>query len=107
MCTLVQPISLLNAFHGQPLAIGVCLPASSLPAQYASWAADASWAVASSAVLLAIPIVVELQRETTVRVMQHQREMETQQIQVCSSRCLSRLMLHQWLPSLNRPGLCS
>lgn len=52
---------------------------------YAAWLGDLGWAVASSAVLLAIPIVVEIQRETTVRVMQKQREMETQQIQV---RCL-------------------
>lgn len=49
--------------------------------QYLSWAADASWAIATTALLLAIPIVVEIQRETTVRVMQHQREVETQQIQ--------------------------
>lgn len=53
---------------------------------YASWAGDLTWAVASSAVLLAIPIVVEIQRETTVRVMQKQREMETQQIQVSDKK---------------------
>ena len=52
-------------------------------APYASWAIDASWMIASSAVLLSLPIIVEIQREATVRVMQHQRELENQQIQVC------------------------
>lgn len=49
--------------------------------QYLTWAADASWAIASTAVLIAIPVVIEVQRETTVKVMQKQREYETQMME--------------------------
>lgn len=45
---------------------------------YLTWAADASWAIASTAVLVAIPVVIEVQRETTVKVLQKQKEMEVQ-----------------------------
>lgn len=50
-------------------------------APWGSWAVDVGWAVASSALLLALPIVIEVQREATVRIMQHQRELETTQLQ--------------------------
>lgn len=51
---------------------------SCTPLQYLTWAADASWAIASTAVLVAIPVVIEVQRETTVKVLQKQKEMEVQ-----------------------------
>ena len=53
----------------------------SAAAPWGAWAVDFAWAVGSSALLLALPIVVEIQREATVRVLQHQREVETAQLQ--------------------------
>ena len=49
--------------------------------QFIKTAADYAWFVGSSALLLALPIVVELQRETTVLVLQRQREAEMAQMQ--------------------------
>lgn len=51
------------------------------PAQYASVALDYAWFAGSTALLLAIPVLIEIQRETTVMVMQRQREAEIAQIQ--------------------------
>lgn len=75
-------------------ASGVVLRA----APYASWAVDASWMLASSAVLLALPIVIEIQREATVRVLQHQRELENQQIQVRAALQTPLALLRGRLP---------
>lgn len=55
--------------------------AYSTVAPYVSSAADAAWALGATALLLAIPVIVEVQRETTVMVMQKQREVEMQQMQ--------------------------
>ena len=41
--------------------------ALSAAAPWGAWAADFAWAAASSALLLALPLVVEIQREATVR----------------------------------------
>jgi hypothetical protein len=48
--------------------------------QYASWALDCAWFAGSTALLVSLPILIELQRETTVMVLQRQREFETQQM---------------------------
>lgn len=47
---------------------------------YASAALDYAWYAGSTALLLSIPILIEVQRETTVMVMQRQREAEIAQI---------------------------
>lgn len=39
------------------------------------------WFIGSSALLLTLPVLVEIQRETTIMVMQRQREAEMAQIQ--------------------------
>lgn len=39
------------------------------------------WAVGSTAVLLSLPVLLEIQRETTVMVMQRQREREISEMQ--------------------------
>jgi hypothetical protein len=49
--------------------------------QYATLALDYAWFAGSSALLLSIPILIEIQRETTVMVMQKQREVELNQMQ--------------------------
>lgn len=49
--------------------------------QYISTAIDYAWFAGSTALLLAIPVLIEVQRETTVMVMQKQREAELMQIQ--------------------------
>lgn len=46
-----------------------------------SWAGDASWAIGTTAALLSIPILLELQRETTLLTLQRQRDIELQSIQ--------------------------
>jgi hypothetical protein len=52
-----------------------------LALQIAALAGDYAWFVGSSALLLTLPVLVEIQRETTVMVMQRQRETEIAQIQ--------------------------
>jgi hypothetical protein len=49
--------------------------------QYLTWGADTAWAIASTAVIVALPVLVEVQRETTVMVMQKQREREITDMQ--------------------------
>lgn len=49
--------------------------------QYVSAGMDWAWFIGSSALLLSLPILVEVQRETTVLLMQRQREMEAAQMQ--------------------------
>ena len=44
-------------------------------------ASDYAWFLGSSALLLSLPILVELQREATVLVLQRQREAEVAQMQ--------------------------
>ncbi len=46
-----------------------------------STAVDYAWFFGTTALLLGLPIVVEVQREATVLVMQKQRELELSQIQ--------------------------
>lgn len=45
------------------------------------FAADFAWFVGTSALLVALPVLVEIQRETTVLVLQKQREVELAAIQ--------------------------
>ena len=61
----------------------MCLEADSHVhnAQLIKTVADYAWFIGSSALLLSIPILVELQRETTVLVLQRQREAEMAQMQ--------------------------
>lgn len=47
---------------------------------YVGVALDYAWFAGSTALLLSIPILIEIQRETTVMVMQRQREAEIAQI---------------------------
>ncbi len=49
--------------------------------QYVSTAVDYAWFAGTAALLLALPVLVEVQRETTVLLMQKQREAEVAQIQ--------------------------
>ena len=49
--------------------------------QYVKTGADYAWFVGSSALLLSLPILIELQRETTVMVLQRQRENEMAMMQ--------------------------
>jgi hypothetical protein len=44
-------------------------------------AVDYAWFLGTTALLLTLPVLVEIQRETTVLVMQKQREAEMAQIQ--------------------------
>ena len=54
-------------------------PRSGLPprAQLVNTAVDFAWFAGSTALLVSLPILIELQRETTVLVLQRQREVET------------------------------
>lgn len=47
--------------------------------QIAHTALDFAWFAGSTALLISLPILIELQRETTVVVLQRQREVETRQ----------------------------
>ena len=47
----------------------------------AGWLLDYAWFFGSTALLLSLPVLVEIQRETTVLVMQRQKEMEMVQMQ--------------------------
>ena len=49
--------------------------------QYIKTGADYAWFVGSSALLMSLPILIELQRETTVMVLQRQRENEMAMMQ--------------------------
>ncbi len=49
--------------------------------QYVSTAVDYAWFAGTAALLLTLPVLVEVQRETTVLLMQKQREAEVAQIQ--------------------------
>lgn len=51
------------------------------PAQLVGVASDFAWFVGTSALLIALPVLVEIQRETTVLVLQKQREVELAAIQ--------------------------
>ena len=46
--------------------------------QIATSVMDFAWFAGSTALLVSLPILIELQRETTVLVLQRQREVETQ-----------------------------
>ena len=72
---------LAGLWRGLSSAAGSAAALLASAAPWGVWAIDVGWAVASSALLLALPIVVEVQREATVRVLQHQRELETSQLQ--------------------------
>jgi hypothetical protein len=62
-----------------PLARACPLPLRAL--QSIQLASDYAWFLGSSALLLSLPIVVEIQREATVLVLQRQREAEIAQMQ--------------------------
>ena len=47
----------------------------------AGWLLDYAWFFGSTALLLTLPVLVEIQRETTVLVMQRQKEQEMLQMQ--------------------------
>ncbi len=82
--------------------------------QYASWASDVTWAVGSSAVVLALPILIEIQRESTIMIVQRQREVEQASLAVsdcCGSaldalagvnRGLGGFLLRRWLSAAIR-----
>lgn len=59
-----------------------------------SWVGDASWAIGATVALLSIPILLELQRETTLLTLQRQREIEIQSIQE-QARMMNGGMLEQ------------
>ena len=61
------------------LRSGPVLLASVVPTL--SYLTDFAWFAGSTALLLALPMLVEIQRETTVLVMQRQREQELTQVQ--------------------------
>ena len=48
---------------------------------YAKSVGDSAWFVGSAVLLLSLPLLVEIQRETTVLVLQRQREAEMAQMQ--------------------------
>ena len=50
-------------------------------AQAISFALDYAWFLGTTALLLTLPVVVEIQRETTVLVLQKQREQEILSVQ--------------------------
>jgi Mitochondrial import receptor subunit Tom22 len=47
---------------------------------YASFLGDTAWFLASSTLLIALPVLVEMQRETTVLVMQREKEIQMKQM---------------------------
>ncbi len=49
--------------------------------QYVSTAVDYAWFFGTAAVLLSLPVLMEVQRETTIMMLQKQREMEMAQMQ--------------------------
>lgn len=68
--------------------------------QYASWASDVTWAVGSSAVVLALPILIEIQRESTIMIVQRQREVEQASLAVsdcCGSALDALAQRKSWL----------
>lgn len=56
-------------------------PPSLARAQYIEQGTNAVWAIGTTALLLALPILIEVQRETTVLVLQRQREQEIHDMQ--------------------------
>ena len=51
------------------------------PPQTISFISDYAWFVGSSALLLSLPVLVEIQRESTILMLQRQREQEVAQMQ--------------------------